>query len=154
MLGRRGRRQQGKGGCGNLRSHRARPQAGSLNDSPRLSTAQAMRAFLAAMAPSSSRVVLASLARHPVRRDQLGRHQPHRVPVLLKLSRPVVHARARLHPDHGGRQCRNQRLELGPSDLGLAQLHHTPTINTVHRKNILRKIDTCRNNGHGTSPSK
>ena len=36
--------------------------------------------------------------------------------------------------------------------LGLMQLHQTPAINTVHRKNILRNIDTCRNIGHGTSP--
>ena len=71
----------------------------------------------------------------------------------LELPRPVVRTRARLHSDHAGRQRRNHRAELRSRHLGLAQLHPTPLVDTVHGKYVLRQIDTGRNNGHGSSLS-
>ena len=102
---------------------------------------------------SVGRVVLAALAGHAVRRDQLGRHQPHGVAVGLEQPGPIVRTRAGLHADHRGRQRRDQRAKFGTRDHGLAQQHCSPNVVTMHGKNILRQIDTSGNNGHGTSAS-
>ena len=50
-------------------------------------------------------VVLAALA---IRRDELRRHQPHRVAERRKLPRPLVRAGARLHADQARRQLRDE----------------------------------------------
>ena len=54
------------------------------------------------------RIVLAFAPAQPVRRHELGRDDAHRVAQGLKLPRPVVRTRARLHADQARRQLGHQ----------------------------------------------
>jgi hypothetical protein len=66
-----------------------------------------------------------------------------------QLSRPVVRARARLHPDYTRRQLREERQQIGATQT-------TPEngmggcINTVHLENGLGEIKADRDDGHGS----
>jgi len=56
---------------------------------------------------------LAAFAAHAVRRDELGRHQAHRVAELGKLARPLMGTTARLHDDHARRQIGDEFEQFG-----------------------------------------
>ena len=73
--------------------------------------------------------------------------------VGLELARPEVRTEHASIPITVGGSAAVNAPELGSSHLGLAQLHRTPKVHAMHGENILRKIDTGRNNGHGPSPS-
>lgn len=96
-----------------------------------------------------SRVVLTSLAAQAVRRHELGRDDAHRVAELLKLPRPVVRARARLHADHARRQFGDQLQQRISPDRRAHQHRLAFRIHSVHHKHVLGEIDPNRNNGHG-----
>ncbi|CAB3775015.1 hypothetical protein LMG29542_08397 [Paraburkholderia humisilvae] len=60
------------------------------------------------------RVILAALARHPVRRHKFWRHQLDRMAVPLEHPCPVMRARTGFHTDETGRQLGDQRNQLVP----------------------------------------
>lgn len=90
------------------------------------------------------RVVLAALAAHAVRGDELGGDQPDGVAVLPEQPRPVVGAGTRFHADQGRRQLRDQRRQILPRHLRLDQQQIAIIINGVHRKYILGEVDSYR----------
>ena len=94
-------------------------------------------------------VVLAALAAHAVRRDELGGDQLDGVAVLTELPGPVMRAGAGFHADQAGGQLRNERQQfrtrkLRPDECGLAVIIHP-----VHGKHVLCEIDSNRDNAHG-----
>ena len=70
------------------------------------------------------------------------------VPEPTQLSRPVVGARARLHPDYTWRELREERQQIGATQT-------TPenavggVVDTVHLENGLGDIKANRDDGHG-----
>lgn len=82
------------------------------------------------------------------------RDQPHLMPQLVQLARPVVGRRARLDPDHAawppGKPCQHLRAPQRAAN------HHRATaINAMHLKHVLGDIQTDRANlFHGWLPLK
>lgn len=58
------------------------------------------------------RVVRAALARHPIGRDELGRHQLDGVAVLTELPCPVMGSGAGFHANQAGRQLSDERQKM------------------------------------------
>jgi hypothetical protein len=95
------------------------------------------------------RVVLAALATHAVRRDELRRNQSHGVARGLEQPRPVVRARARLHPHDARRQRGHQLVQLVARHRRAHQFSLAGLIDAVHRENVLGEVDTNGQNRHG-----
>ena len=103
-------------------------------------------------------VVLAALAFHAVRRDEVRRNQPRIQPQRAQLARPVVRARAGLHRHQA---ARGQLRAPGEELLALERAcHHAPArcIHRVDLDHLLGQVNayphdrrSC-NLAHGTSP--
>jgi hypothetical protein len=65
------------------------------------------------------RIVLATLAAHAVRRDELRCHQLYSVVVLPEQPRPVVPTSTRFHADQTGWQVGDQRQQVRACDFRL-----------------------------------
>jgi len=95
------------------------------------------------------RVVLAALAAHAVRGDELGGDEPDGVTLLPEQPCPVVGAAAGFHTDQAGRELGDQGWQLLTRYLRLDQHRLAIIINPVHRKYVLGEIDSYRDNAHG-----
>ena len=94
-------------------------------------------------------VVLAALAAHPVRRDELGGHQFDGVAEAAEFSCPVVGTGTGFHADQAGRQVGDRVEQLAAHDLGLDQNRLTALVNTMQSEYILGEIDAYGDNIHG-----
>ncbi len=74
------------------------------------------------------------------------------VTLLLKLSRPMMGARAGFHPNNTWRKSENQFCQLGTADAA-SQNNLARGIHAVQLEDILRKIDGKESNGdHDDTP--
>jgi hypothetical protein len=71
------------------------------------------------------------------------------VPELDQLTRPVVGSAAGFHANEARWRGPQQRQQIRSLDLGLEQHHLARLIDAMYGKNILGKINTNCNNGHG-----
>lgn len=93
-------------------------------------------------------VVLASLARHAVRGDELGGDQFDGVAMLAEQAGPVVGAGAGFHADQARRELGDQRQELFPIYLGFDQFRLAVFIHAMNRKDGLGQINSNDDNAH------
>jgi hypothetical protein len=70
-------------------------------------------------------------------------------PRACKLARPVVRAGAGFDADRAWRRRRDQGVEPGSRQLGLAQLHSACLTDSVHGEHVLGEIDSCGQNSYG-----
>ena len=100
------------------------------------------------------RVVLAALAAHPVRGDELGGHQFDGVAEAAELPGPVVGAGAGFHADQAGWQLGDHVEQLAANHLGLDKNCLATLVNTMQSEYILGKINAYGDNIHGLPLSK
>lgn len=82
-------------------------------------------------------VVLAAFAREAVGSDELGGHQAHSVAEVLKLTRPVVGARAGFHAHQARGQCGDKFQQLVSRHAGTHQCRFARCVHGVHGAVVL-----------------
>ena len=97
------------------------------------------------------RVVVVVLVPANARLDVLRRNQPNLVTEPPQLARPVMRARASLHPYHARRHVRKVPPDLtAPEDL--AKQHLPPSVTAHHVKHVLCQVQANRRKARPWSP--
>lgn len=86
-------------------------------------------------------IVLAAFA---IRRDELGCHQAHGMPMLREHPRPMMCAGAGLHADQARGQLRDQFHQIAPCYLGTHENRLAGGIDAMQREDILCQINSER----------